>query len=363
MADNGGGSDGASTGAGAGESSTALSLIPEPGQSDADELDQMGQMFSTRKPRNLQAGVASGVKSVAKGVGMGMVGLVAAPVLGAKEAGVKGFFTGLGAGILGAVALPAYGAIVGAVQVSRGVLNTPEAIAERSRGKIWDEDSRSWVTYDLPGEARDILSLSEEEWCRANGVRIGGGGGEKSAGGGGKVKETELYDTLGVAPDATSADIRKAYFKLARELHPDKNRDDAQAHAKFQVRAIVHPPTHAPPATCSRRRGGATLRSSPVAARRRPSPPRGRVGAPTQSSLARARLLSQSHRLWARRTRSCPRRRCAPSTTRRARRRSRPRRSSTRRPSSRCSSARSPLSTSLESSDSPRCSYTAATST
>ena len=91
---------------------------------------------------------------------MGMVGLVATPVLGAKEGGVKGFFTGLGAGIVGAVALPVAGAVVGAVQVSRGALNTPEAIAERSKGKIWDEDSRSWVAYDLPGEAREVLAFS-----------------------------------------------------------------------------------------------------------------------------------------------------------------------------------------------------------
>ena len=30
------------------------------------------------------------------------------------------------------------------------------------------------------------------------------------------------------------AQIRKAYFKLAKELHPDKNRDDPNAHDKFQ---------------------------------------------------------------------------------------------------------------------------------
>ena len=80
---------------------------------------------------------------------MGAVGLVAAPALGAREAGVKGFFAGLGAGILGAFTLPVYGTIVGTVQVARGALNTPEAFAERSRGKIWDEDTRAWVSYDL----------------------------------------------------------------------------------------------------------------------------------------------------------------------------------------------------------------------
>ena len=50
--------------------------------------------------------------------------------------------------------LPVYGAVVGSVQVARGALNTPEAFAERSKGKVWDEDSRAWVSYNLLDEAR-----------------------------------------------------------------------------------------------------------------------------------------------------------------------------------------------------------------
>lgn len=33
----------------------------------------------------------------------------------------------------------------------------------------------------------------------------------------------ELYKILGIATDASDSDIRKAYRKLARELHPNKN--------------------------------------------------------------------------------------------------------------------------------------------
>ncbi len=35
----------------------------------------------------------------------------------------------------------------------------------------------------------------------------------------------ELYDRLGVTRDATQQDIRKAYRRLARQLHPDVNPD------------------------------------------------------------------------------------------------------------------------------------------
>lgn len=43
-----------------------------------------------------------------------------------------------------------------------------------------------------------------------------------------------LYDTLGVKKDASAAEIKKAYRKLAREHHPDANPGDAAAEAKFK---------------------------------------------------------------------------------------------------------------------------------
>jgi len=44
----------------------------------------------------------------------------------------------------------------------------------------------------------------------------------------------DYYKVLGIDKNATQDDIKKAYRKLARKLHPDLNPNDKEAHKKFQ---------------------------------------------------------------------------------------------------------------------------------
>jgi molecular chaperone DnaJ len=52
--------------------------------------------------------------------------------------------------------------------------------------------------------------------------------------------EKDFYSTLGVPKDASEADIRQAYRKLARKYHPDQNPGDSEAERKFKDITEAH---------------------------------------------------------------------------------------------------------------------------
>ncbi|KAL3131275.1 hypothetical protein ABBQ38_000570 [Trebouxia sp. C0009 RCD-2024] len=192
---------------------------------DAEEYQQqIDNIFSLKRPRDIRAGLASGGKSALKGIAAGTVGLLAAPIVGAYTDGLKGFGQGIAAGVAGAVILPVAGLGVGVAQVIRGAANTPEAIKESRQGRYWDQDQREWT--DRPSLAMVVDDTSydpmRERWDQQR----------RDAGAFGDV--VDYYGLLGVPKTAASEEIKKQYYLLARKLHPDKNPDDPLAKDRFQ---------------------------------------------------------------------------------------------------------------------------------
>jgi DnaJ-class molecular chaperone len=50
----------------------------------------------------------------------------------------------------------------------------------------------------------------------------------------------DYYETLGVARDANKAEVKTAFRRLARELHPDVNDHDPEAEEKFKAAAEAY---------------------------------------------------------------------------------------------------------------------------
>jgi len=195
------------------------------------------------RPRDALYGVGSGLKYAGCGLLAGTFALGAAPCVGYREEGVTGLFTGLAKGGAASVCLTLGGAIAGCTQVVRGVVNTPEAIMQQSNGRVWDPDSGVWVD--------DIANLRMENAVAA--VEGASDCGESSDeehpdspscegenGAPRRVADTQYYDLMGVSPQGSASDIKRAYYKAALRVHPDKNPGDPEASQRFQELAQAY---------------------------------------------------------------------------------------------------------------------------
>lgn len=211
-------------------------------------------------PSNILNGTKKGVANLTYGI-VGALGLILVmPFAGAKSGyesygivgAVGGTFAGALGGVVGAVGALLTGLCSFLYYTSLGLIRTPTALLALMQGKQWDKDAEEWVDYDMAVESDILFSITEETFIehikekktatdlyspsrkQAEANRDG------SAAEGTRpvrkkiVQDRTFYDTLGVEPEATASEIKKAYYLLAKRNHPDRNPGNAEAKANFQ---------------------------------------------------------------------------------------------------------------------------------
>ncbi|VWU50265.1 DnaJ protein, putative, partial [Hepatocystis sp. ex Piliocolobus tephrosceles] len=218
-----------------------------------EDKNFIGNIFSTRKPKHAGAGLVSGIKSITKGIIVGTSFLIISPYLCAKAEGINGFFKGIFFGLLSAIIIPIISLGVASYQIGRGIINTPESIAQKAQGKIWDDEKREWYDfyYNLDEEANKVLNETDDNTGN-NGNNNNNNNNDNNnidhkyykktdvnndeyynKDGKIKVKNDEFYKILNVPTNASQNEIKRQYYKLAKEYHPDKCQD-LSAKEQFQ---------------------------------------------------------------------------------------------------------------------------------
>lgn len=169
-------------------------------------------MFPLDPPKHVVEGVWNALKSAMMASGIGLLSIIGLPLALGKKSGVLGFLGGvILATIVGSLSALT-GVVFGVSQIIVGLFKTPAYLEAVWSGKHWDPIKKQWIRYSLQQEVEELLSTTISSR---------------------RVQDMSYYHLLGVPANATSREIKRAYYQKARDIHPDKNPDDQEAAAKF----------------------------------------------------------------------------------------------------------------------------------
>jgi curved DNA-binding protein CbpA len=136
------------------------------------------------------------------------------------------------------------GAVSGVVKIGQGVAAVPQQIMAPRQGKWWNEVEGRWVLTNLPTDAATLLkdgAVPEDDADILGDIQQElDAGASKEFGLPKTVKDMYYYDQLEVDADADQPTIKRKYYLLARQYHPDKHPGDDEAAEKFKAIAEAY---------------------------------------------------------------------------------------------------------------------------
>jgi len=185
------------------------------------------EFLAFTRPRDVFQGAHSAMVIGSTSIVAATVAVYCWPMAMGKAMRAGGVFGMCGMGCLGmctTTGVLAFGATTAWTQFARGVFATPTAITQSIQGKKWHKPTGKWLDSRCNLAEMENVVLGEDSDSDS----------DDEAPATTTVKETELYDVLGVAPGATSGEIKKKFYKEALVWHPDKNPGDQAATERFQ---------------------------------------------------------------------------------------------------------------------------------
>jgi len=153
-------------------------------------------------------------------------------------------------GVVSGVMVAGSGVVAGVYNVYSGLGGTLGDLRNGQGGMIWDEEGAKWGYFSLDAEVTHLTLLMEEynqkldddetilnknndskkeEETTGQRRRDSTKRSRKK-----KVQDSSYYNMLKVPTNASSSEIKKAYYSMAMDVHPDKNPNDELAAEKFQ---------------------------------------------------------------------------------------------------------------------------------
>ena len=176
----------------------------------AEAKAQLDAMFAQSKPKNLAQGVGTGISNIVSGAvggaGVAVMAPTAGLAMGMQNGGIIGGAIGAAGGavvgVLGAATMVVGGTVSGVSQIVRGIAATPEAMTAPKQGKWWNDQEDRWVFTDMTKEAEALNAIPADDSDILGGIQSDLDQGKTDDNLSTEVKDTILYDALGVPPDA-----------------------------------------------------------------------------------------------------------------------------------------------------------------